>query len=165
LLLRLASRIATLDRARANCQKKKSLRAVYDEPSRTLTRMIMHLRPRLSLSFRCTEPSTRQKMARVVGLFWMLLEIHYISRPISILIIHYLFLVKRKLFSDHWSFRVWWGHASDGLSISKRLFMCLGIEILVKNYPPTVFSIGYLNIDILCSRFLANQRLRGRIVL
>jgi len=29
------------------------------------------------------------------------LEIHYISRPISILIIHYLFLVKRKLFSDH----------------------------------------------------------------
>jgi hypothetical protein len=31
--------------------------------------------------------------------------------------------------------------------------MSLEIEILVKNYPPTVFSIGYLNIDLLFPDF------------
>jgi hypothetical protein len=50
-------------------------------------------------------------------------------------------------------------------SISKRLFISLGIEILVKNYPPTASSIGYLNIDLLYFGFLARQRWRARIAL
>ena len=54
-------------------------------------------------------------------------------------------------------------------SISKRLFICficlLGIEILVKNYPRTASTIGYLNVYILYSEFLASQRWRERITL
>jgi hypothetical protein len=50
-------------------------------------------------------------------------------------------------------------------SISKRLFISSKIKILVKNYPPTASSIGYLNIDLFYSGFLANQRWRPRIAL
>jgi hypothetical protein len=51
------------------------------------------------------------------------------------------------------------------LSIFKRLFISLEIEILVKNYLPTAFLIEYLNIDVLSFGFLASQRWRARIAL
>jgi hypothetical protein len=46
------------------------------------------------------------------------------------------------------------------------LYLILGIEILdKKNYPPTASSIGYLNIDLLYSGFIASKRWRARIAL
>jgi hypothetical protein len=44
-------------------------------------------------------------------------------------------------------------------------FISLGIEILFKKLPPTASSVGYLNIDLLYSGFVASQRWRARIAL
>ena len=42
--------------------------------------------------------------------------------------------------------------------LQETLFILLGIEILMKKYPPTVSLSGYPNLVILHSVFLASQR-------
>ena len=42
--------------------------------------------------------------------------------------------------------------------LQETLFLLLGIEILMKKYPPTISLSGYPNLAILHSAFLASQR-------
>jgi hypothetical protein len=52
------------------------------------------------------------------------------------------------------SFDTFRASSKDSLYLSKMT----GIEFLLKKHPPTASSIGYPNIDILYSEFLASQR-------